>query len=188
MAMADRILDENTRDGHVELLHINRIALSTAFESTISLLYMSLNNAAISHANHQANTSGPWTTRLIKKLPLGSYINAYMKGGFSALVPTLDSMWQLEKRRVLSNPNQGDEFEHVGQDHSAEVLEAEKMTQELMWIINKLRACHAVDEALVQWSHASGLASLSLNANPRVQAFLIKISGNHKHMHPIFFN
>ncbi|KAJ8429279.1 hypothetical protein Cgig2_023582 [Carnegiea gigantea] len=178
MAMADRILDENTRDGQVELLHVNRVALSTAFESTISLLYTILNNAAISHANHQANTRGPWTTRLIKKLPLGSYINAYMKGGLSALVPTLDLMWQLKKRRVLSSPNQGDEFEHVGHDHSTEVLEAEKMTQELMWIINKLRACCAVDEALVQWSHASGLASLSLNANPRVQAFLIKISAS----------
>ncbi|XP_021750676.1 uncharacterized protein LOC110716367 [Chenopodium quinoa] len=117
----------------------------------------------------------PWTLCTIRKLPLGTYISAYMKGGISVVFPHLQSMWQLQKtRRCMMN----DDGEFVGSDQSVEVVGAEKLAQELLWIIHKLRACFAVDEALVQWSLASNLASLSLNANPRVQALLIKISAS----------
>uniref|UniRef100_A0A803LRY9 BTB/POZ domain-containing protein n=2 Tax=Chenopodium quinoa TaxID=63459 RepID=A0A803LRY9_CHEQI len=179
VAMADRLLDDNTRDGNVELLHVNSVALSSAFECTVNRLYHILNNAAISHVDQANNRGGPWTLRVIRKLPLGTYISAYMKGGISAVFPHLHSMWQLQKRRSMMNDDGdggGDEF--VGSDQSAEVVGAEKLAQELLWIIHKLRACYAVDEALVQWSLASNLASLSLNANPRVQALLIKISAS----------
>lgn len=59
---------------------------------------------------------------------------------------------------------------------SGEVM-AEKFGQELLWITNKLRVYGAGNEALVQWSYCSGLASLSLNASPRVQGLILKISG-----------
>ncbi|KAL2939035.1 Constitutive coactivator of peroxisome proliferator-activated receptor gamma [Bienertia sinuspersici] len=157
--MADRLLDENARDGNIELLYVNRAALSSAFERTLNRLYNALNNVA-------------------QKLPLGTYITAYMKGGISAVFPALQaSMWELQKRRSLLSDD-GDEFAG-SDDQSAEVVGAEKLAQELLWIIHKLRACHGVDEALVQWSLASNLSSLALNANPRVQALLMKISGNH---------
>ncbi|XP_048492507.1 uncharacterized protein LOC104902557 isoform X2 [Beta vulgaris subsp. vulgaris] len=174
IAMADRLLDENTRDGKAELFHVNRIALSSAFECTINRLHRTLNNAAKAHANEASNRGGPWSIRAIRKLPLGSYIAAYMKGGLSAVFPALQSLGELQKRRSFMVDDSEDEY--VGSDQSVEVVGAEKLAQELLWIMHKLRACHAVDEALVQWSLASNLASLSLNVNPRLQALLIKIS------------
>ena len=42
--------------------------------------------------------------------------------------------------------------------------------------MDKLRGCGAGDEALMQWSFASGLAAFSLTANPRVQGSIVKIS------------
>ncbi|XVE49724.1 hypothetical protein DITRI_Ditri01bG0104100 [Diplodiscus trichospermus] len=62
-----------------------------------------------------------------------------------------------------------------GQDYFGEVM-AEKLAQELLWITNKLRSYGIVNEALVQWSFASGLASLSLTASPRVQCCIVQIS------------
>lgn len=180
--MADRLLDENTRDGKAELFHVNRIALSSAFECTINRLHRTLNNAAKAHANEASNNrGGPWSMRVIRKLPLGSYIAAYMKGGLSAVFPALQSLGELQKRRSFMVDDSEDEY--VGSDQSVEVVGAEKLAQELLWIMHKLRACHAVDEALVQWSLASNLASLSLNVNPRLQALLIKISGNYLLLH-----
>lgn len=60
----------------------------------------------------------------------------------------------------------------------ADDLAAEKHAEELLWITKKMIICGAVDEALVQWSFASGLASYSLTANPRVQGLVVKITGN----------
>ncbi|KAG6767190.1 hypothetical protein POTOM_028379 [Populus tomentosa] len=60
----------------------------------------------------------------------------------------------------------------------ADDVVAEKLAQELLWITNKLRDYGVVDEALLQWSYASGLASLALSTvNPRVQGYIAKISG-----------
>ncbi|KAL2901485.1 Nucleolar GTP-binding protein 1 [Bienertia sinuspersici] len=168
--MADRLLDENARDGNIELLYVNRAALSSAFERTLNRLYNALNNVAQCHADQANNQGGPWSMRVIRKLPLGTYITAYMKGGISAVFPALQaSMWELQKRRSLLSDD-GDEFAG-SDDQSAEVVGAEKLAQELLWIIHKLRACHGVDEALVQWSLASNLSSLALNANPRQRFF-----------------
>uniref|UniRef100_A0A803MNW0 BTB/POZ domain-containing protein n=1 Tax=Chenopodium quinoa TaxID=63459 RepID=A0A803MNW0_CHEQI len=121
----------------------------------------------------------------VQNLDLISHDGFLMEGGDHHLQAGLSvealgralshSMWQLQKtRRCMMN----DDGEFVGSDQSVEVVGAEKLAQELLWIIHKLRACFAVDEALVQWSLASNLASLSLNANPRVQALLIKISAS----------
>jgi phage gp16-like protein len=75
--------------------------------------------------------------------------------------------WQLEKQRPRS----------AGFEEADDVV-AEKLAQELLCITNKLRDYGAVDEALLQWSYASFLASLALStANPRVQGYIAKISG-----------
>lgn len=166
MAMADRIMDENARCGHVALLHINRTALASAFERTSSLLYRALER---SQAEDEVGGSYAWTTRVIRALPMGSYLNSYVKGlGFcvNAIMSTVANVgkFQLQKKRQLGV---------VGEE---EVI-AEKLSQELLWMTTKLRDFGAVDEALVQWSFASGLASLSLSANVRVQGSIVKISG-----------
>ncbi|KAF2302610.1 hypothetical protein GH714_040048 [Hevea brasiliensis] len=130
MAMADKIMDGNFRDGHAELIQVNRTALSSAFERTLSLLSRSIQQP------HASDDSGAWTSRL-------------------------------DKRQQLSG---GVVYE------GADDVVAEKLAQELLWITNKLRAYGAVDEAMMQWSFASALASLAFSANPRVQGYIVKIS------------
>ncbi|KAI9391357.1 hypothetical protein POPTR_007G073600v4 [Populus trichocarpa] len=143
MAMAVKIMDGNFRDGHMELAEVNRMALSSAFARTLGLLYQYVQNPQGSD-----DSSSTWTSRVIRSLPLGSYIASYFKGTIGA-----------------------------GFEEADDVV-AEKLAQELLWITNKLRDYGAVDEALLQyWSYASGLASLALStANPRVQGYIAKIS------------
>ncbi|THG00033.1 hypothetical protein TEA_017570 [Camellia sinensis var. sinensis] len=163
VAMADKIVDENSRNGHVELLQINRVALGSAFARTLGLLYRSLKTKQ--SVNYGG---GAWTSTIVRALPLGSYVAPYLKGlGFcvSAIYSTVAGGGQSEKRRRAAAD---------GEDSTAVV--AEKYAQELLWITNKLRVCGAVDEAVMQWSLASGLAALSLTANPRVQGSIVKIS------------
>lgn len=173
MAMAERIMDENARYGHAALLQINRMALASAFARTSNLLHRALERT---QAEDDDGNSGAWTTRVIQALPMGSYLTSYMKGFgvcVNAIMSTVTTVanagtWQLQKKRQLG----------VASEREMEELMAEKLAQELLWITTKLRDYGAVDEALVQWSFASGLASLSLSANVRVQGFLVKISGD----------
>ncbi|CAK9162728.1 unnamed protein product [Ilex paraguariensis] len=163
MAMADRIVDDNARDGHVELVQINRTALASAFARTSTLLYRAL------QSSHAVEDSGTWITRIIGALPLGSYLASSVKGlGLcaSAMFPSISGICGLEKQRQLTI---------AGREGSNHVL-GEKYAQELLWIANKMCECGVVDDALLQWSLASALASLSLTASPRVQGFIVKIS------------
>jgi hypothetical protein len=80
MAMAVKILDGNFRDGHMELAEVNRMALSSAFARTLSLLYQCVQNPQGSD-----DSSSTWTSRVIRSLPLGSYIASYFKGTSNCL-------------------------------------------------------------------------------------------------------
>lgn len=164
--MADKIVDENTRNGHADLLYINRAALSSAFARTLGLLYRSL------QSGQKIDDSGSWTTRLIGSIPLGWYLAPVLFKGLGLILPSgITGLWSLQKKQR----QQG-----LGGERVDDVA-AEKHAQELLWITNKMRSCGAVDEALVQWSLASGLASLALTTNPRVQGFILKISGQLYH-------
>ncbi|KAJ4961838.1 hypothetical protein NE237_021748 [Protea cynaroides] len=158
LAMADKIVDENAREGHDELQEINRTALSFAFARTSNLLYRSLQN-------NQEVEIATWPSRMLNALPLGSYLVSGLSFclKLSSFFPTggVDTC-QSERRRQLAE--------------DSESVMAEKLAQELLWITNKLRASAAVEEALFQWSYASGLASLSLTANPRIQGLIVKIT------------
>ncbi|PIA31472.1 hypothetical protein AQUCO_04900047v1 [Aquilegia coerulea] len=159
MAMAENIVDENVRDGHVALQEINRAALSSAFARTTNLLYQSL------HISRDviSQTDG-WPSRILYSLPLGSYLAFYFKG-----IRYLSSFLPIGNNVASGSSS---EATHGGYDF----VKAEKFAQELLWITKKLRGCGAVDEALVQWSFASALASSSLMANPRVQSTMVIIS------------
>ncbi|XP_009590559.1 uncharacterized protein LOC107816961 [Nicotiana tabacum] len=160
MGMADKIVDENTRCGHVEMLQVNRAALASAFARTSGFLYGSLKSPRMSE------DSGTWPSRILRSLPLGSFVASSLKGlgTFFPWVGTATSL--LQNKRPSAVPCE----ERVND------LAAEKHAQELLWITTKMVGCGAVDEALVQWSFASGLASISLSSNSRVQGFIVKIT------------
>ena len=178
MAMADRIMEENARYGHMELLQINRMTLASAFARTSNLLCETLKRT-VTEYDHHDNNNGTWSTSLIRMLPMGSYLSSYMKGlgvcvnAIRSIVAKVGTCHELQKKRQLGgigcDTDQGE----------VEEVMAEKLAQELLWITTKVKDYGTVDDALVQWSFASDLASLSLTTiNVRVQGFIVKISGS----------
>ncbi|KAL5993423.1 hypothetical protein ACLOJK_014348 [Asimina triloba] len=168
VAMADRIVDENAREGHKSLLEINRAALSSAFARTSNLLYCCLQSIVSIYT--RSDQSGTWPARVLQSLPLGSHLLSSFKGIFFCLGGFLPS--SIDTGRSQKQLAAAGEVT-CGEDG----VMAEKLAQELLWITSKMRLCSAVDEAVVQWSFASGLASLALTANPRVQGTIVKITG-----------
>ncbi|KAM7262280.1 hypothetical protein ACFE04_021357 [Oxalis oulophora] len=174
LSMAENIMDENSQTGHLELQQVNRSALASAFSRTLTLLYQSLNRNNTQLITQ--DSSGPLSLlslfparAILKALPLGSMVQSYMKGVSSCLNAVL-SLGDMG-----SNRNQKSVAVGFNEELYADVY-AEKLAQELLWITNKLRAYGAADEALVQWSYASGLSTLSLSASARVQGYIIKVS------------
>ncbi|KAF3674923.1 putative pentatricopeptide repeat-containing protein-like [Capsicum annuum] len=163
LGMADKIVDENTRCGHLEMLQVNRAALASAFARTSGLLYSSLKRPRMSE------DSGTWPSRILRSLPLGSFVVSSLKG-LGTFFP-----WVGSATSLLQNKRQVAVRVH---EESVNDLAAEKHAQELLWITSKMVECGAVDEALVQWSLSSGLASISLSSYPRVQGFIVKITDN----------
>ncbi|XP_047321205.1 uncharacterized protein LOC124925279 [Impatiens glandulifera] len=182
VSMADKIVEDNSRSSDNQILLVNRIALSSAFSRTSGLLLRTLRSSADAAA---AAKDDGWTHRIIRSLPLGNYLSKSLKGvGFwaSLILPNLPGGGILLKPEKKRQPQPllaltSEERENCEDDGGGEDVVAEKYVQELMWIANKMRISDDVDDAVVQWSLAPGLASLSLIANPRVQAFLVKISG-----------
>ncbi|KAI3931149.1 hypothetical protein MKX01_029339 [Papaver californicum] len=168
VSMADRIVDENVREGHAALQEVNRMALSYAFSRTYNLLYRSLQDTSQANMDHDTGTG------LFRSLPLGSYMESGLRFCLNSFLPfglggvLLDNFTSKKVKKQVTFGG--------GYDEEERVLAAEKLAQELLWITNKLRGCGAVDEALVQWSLASGLASLSFSSHHRVQGLIVKIT------------
>ncbi|TMW87398.1 hypothetical protein EJD97_020006 [Solanum chilense] len=161
LGMADKIIDENTKCGHLEMLQVNCSALASAFARTSGLLYSSLKSPRMS------DDSWTWPSRILRSLPLGSFVASSLKGlaTYFPWVGTVTSLF--ENKRQLVVPSH---------EESVNDLAAEKHAQELLWITSKMIECGAVDDVLVQWSLSSGLASISLLSNLRVQGFIVKIT------------
>ncbi|KAF6150709.1 hypothetical protein GIB67_020792 [Kingdonia uniflora] len=79
IAMADKIVDENARDGHMALLEVNRVALTSAFDRTANQLYWSLQS---SHLDKGIDT---WSSKIFCALPFGYFL----KGLAGALLPDM---------------------------------------------------------------------------------------------------
>ncbi|KAK8605817.1 hypothetical protein V6N13_102588 [Hibiscus sabdariffa] len=160
MAMADKIMEDNARHGHWALLHVNRTALASSFTRTSTLLHRCLQL----QTSPLGGYGDSWHMRAFNAIPLSSYVASYVKAAamcFNAVFSLFDTAT----------------VRYWGRDcnRDREIM-TEKLAQELLWVTNKLGCYGGVNEALVQWSLASGLATLSLTANPRVQGSIVKIS------------
>lgn len=169
-------MDGNARSGHVDMIEVNRVALSSAFDRTSNLLHRSLEKHH-RYQNDEYSGSCAWAARAVRALPLGSFVAPYIKG-LSMCVGAVRSWVEViaTRRSRGTRIGGGGRLVWEEQEEGGEVV-AEKLAEELMWISHKLRDYGAVDEALAQWSFASGLASVSLTTDPRLQGLVVKISG-----------
>ena len=180
MAMAEKIMEENARSGQIELLQVNRAALSAAFARTSSSLYDSLHRT---REIEERTRAGTWPSRIIAALPFSAYVTPYIKfldlavSAVGAIVPKAEPLNGRRSDRGI-----------VEGEYDGEVVVVEKLGQELVWMVEKLREYGAADEAMVQWSFAGGLASASVTCNPRIQWCFVKISGDNNNNNNVVYN
>lgn len=161
--LADKIIEENTKQGGPTLQEINRKALSLGFARTLKLLNSSLH--CMQRQQKDVETSS-WPWRLIRMIPLYSQLMP----SFENLQGSLTNLLQPQSTAALQASQS-----QLAMANNNSIL-AEKLAQELLWITNKLGMCSAMEEAFLQWSTATNLAAFSISAHPRVQGSLVKIS------------
>ncbi|XP_010541857.1 PREDICTED: uncharacterized protein LOC104815236 [Tarenaya hassleriana] len=171
MAMAEKIMEENARSHHVALLNVNRRALASSFARTSARLQACLDRS-------QADEPFSWPLRAVSVLPLGGYVASYVRG-IRTCVSTVMSLADMTGNWLTSSSRKrrdGVGGEGLGFCENEADVAAEKLAEELLWVTEKMMVYGAVEEGMLRWSYASGLASLSLTATPRVQGLLVKIS------------
>ncbi|XP_059447844.1 uncharacterized protein LOC132179196 [Corylus avellana] len=147
-SLAERLIDENNREGVEALREVNRTALSSAFATTLS----QLEAAAVDRGQDGGGEAGSGSGTVEFRL--------------SRVVRAVRSLGNARRSRVGSG----------GGEMSRSESSAEKLAAELLWLAQKLAACGGAEEALKRWAASANLARLSLWAEPRLQGFLVKIS------------
>ncbi|KAF8046417.1 hypothetical protein N665_3722s0001 [Sinapis alba] len=171
MGMAEKIMEDNAQSCNVELLDVNRVALASSFARTTARLQDSLKRSRTAD-----EPSGGLPLRLVSALPLGGYVASYVRG-VSTCINTVRSLADMTGNLLSQSRRRESALVRAGGFQENEVeLAVEKLAEELLWMTEKLRRYGAVEEGVKRWSYASGLASLSLTAAPRVQGLLVKIS------------
>ncbi|CAN8258719.1 unnamed protein product [Cochlearia groenlandica] len=170
MTMAEKIMDDNAQSCHVDLLDVNRAALASSFARTTARLQDSLKRSRTA----EESTFGGLPLRIVSALPLGGYVASYVRG-ISTCVNTVRSLVDMTGNLLSQSKRRESAIARAGGSMENEVeLAVEKLAEELLWLTDKLRRYGAVEEGIKRWSYASGLASLSLTAAPRVQGLMVK--------------
>lgn len=149
-SLAESLIHDNQREGVEALRQVNRTVLSEAFSRNISQLEAA---ATLEHHHHHHQQNG---------------------GGDSC---GLDSVHWLS-RVVRSVRSFADVVWMKRVSSSGSKSSAEKLAAELLWLAQTMAACGFAQGAVRRWASASNLAGLSISAEPRLQASLLKISGN----------
>jgi hypothetical protein len=151
-SLAERLIDENNKEGIETLREVNRAALSLAFARTLSQLEAAVVHQGSPEERTVGDGSGGSVSGHSVEYRLSRVLRAVRLFGIS-----------------------GSRRSPAGMSRSE--VSAEKMAAELLWLAQKLAACGCAEEAISRWAVASNLAWLALCAEPRLQGSLVKISG-----------
>lgn len=146
-SLADRIVEENNREGFGPLREVNRTVLSAAFGRTLAQLEAAVLDERRERAGDESGGDGG---------------GGFEFGRLNRVLKAVRS-FRVGKVREGANRSGGGS--------------AEKLAAELLWLAQKLAACGFVDEAVKKWAAASNLAWLAVSAEPRLQGSLVKLSG-----------
>lgn len=173
LGMAEKIMEDNAQSCNLDLLDVNRAALATSFARTTARLQDSLKRSRTADEPF----FGGLPLRVVSALPLGGYVASYVRG-LSTCINTVRSLADMTGNLLSQSRKRESAVVGAGGPREDEVeLAVEKLAEELLWMTEKLRRYGAIEEGIKRWSYASGLASLSLTAAPRVQGLMVKISG-----------
>ncbi|KAJ4966930.1 hypothetical protein NE237_018779 [Protea cynaroides] len=145
--LAEKIIDENLREGSESLREINCAVLSGVFARTLHQLEasMSKHRIVVVHGDGEVGLG-----------QIGRRRNR-----------VLGAFWSFQEgaRNVFF----GDGGDGGGGS-------AEKWAVELLWLAQKMRDCGCLEAAVWWWAAASSLARVALTAEPRVQGSLVKVT------------
>ncbi|KAE8686803.1 hypothetical protein F3Y22_tig00111027pilonHSYRG00159 [Hibiscus syriacus] len=147
-SLAERLIEENNREGVEALREVNRVVLSAAFSKTLCQLEDAMAELKYGKVGYEG---GPVHCQMIRVL--------------RAVRSVGDGVWSSRVGRGIEDVNRSGNW-------------TEKLAAEMLWLAQKLAACGFADEAVERWASASNLASLSLMAEQRLQAFLFMQAKN----------
>ncbi|GAB2269567.1 hypothetical protein Dimus_004487 [Dionaea muscipula] len=153
-SLAERIIDENLREGSEALREVNCCVLSAAFSRTLSQL-----EAAA------AEQDGP----SFGGFGGGGGLGLASAGWVCRSVLYLGDLARSKVERSTEEGVNDAEGRRKGKS-------AEKMAAELLWLGQKLAESGGIEGAVEKWASATNLAWLALSAEPRLQGFLVKAS------------
>ncbi|XP_004290342.1 PREDICTED: uncharacterized protein LOC101311058 [Fragaria vesca subsp. vesca] len=145
-SLAENVIHDNQREGVEALRQVNRTVLSAAFSRTLSQLEAA---ATVEQQHHGGGGDGD-----IGGLDTGHHHHWIVR----AVRSVADVVWT---KRVSSGGSRSS---------------AEKLAAELLWLAETMASCGFAQESVRRWASASILARLSLSAEPRLQASLVKLS------------
>lgn len=155
-SLAEKIIDDNQREGAPPLLKVNRTVLSVAFARTLCQL-----EAAIEERTLEATMAAAEASRQVVQVDFR----------FARL------MWVVRALGEFARAKVGKFVGATGTGPPKRLgASAEKLMGELYWLAHKMAACGFAEEALWRWASADNLARLGITAEPRLQCCLVRIS------------
>lgn len=153
-SLAEKLIDDNLKEGSPILQEVNCTALSAAFSRTLSQLEA---RAAVmdEDVDHSGGVNGD--------------TNDGTKRDYYKLSRVLRAVWYCGEA-AWSRLGKSDQLNRSWKS-------AEKLSAELLWLAQKLAKSGSVEEAVHKWASSSKLAWLALSAEPRLQGSLLKVSG-----------
>lgn len=153
-SLAEKLIDENHREGIEELREVNRAVLSAAFDGTINQIEAAMVDRGFRQVVDDddgggGGGSGPVDFRL------------------SRVVRAVRSFGDSARSRFGRTKEGGN---HGGGS-------AEKLAAEALWLAQKMASCGCGNDACTRWASAAQLGRLALSAEPRLQGSLIKVAG-----------
>ncbi|XP_042494438.1 uncharacterized protein LOC122073841 [Macadamia integrifolia] len=148
--LAEKLIDENLREGSETLKEVNCAALSGVFSKTLRQLEATMSR----QQEHRPVVNGD-----------GEVGSGQLRRRRNRVLGAIRSFREGARNVLFADGVDG------GGGSSAE-----KWAVELLWLARKMGDCGCVEEAEWRWGTASNLARLALTAEPHLQGSLVKVS------------
>ncbi|KAI5072133.1 hypothetical protein GOP47_0012239 [Adiantum capillus-veneris] len=172
-ALAERLISKNRVKGDDILWETNKAALEAAFSRTVDLLTLSLEEL-----HHQQELKeGSWFWALIHSVFLKNVGLFQQRLSLEFIGTCIHNVLYRAAKPIKATAELPPVQSSTSSVRRSNVsATAEKLAQELLWVTEKLKDCSSLSEPIRRWGAMHCLAKLSLSADPRIQACLLRVS------------